>query len=881
MRLRSLVLVPLALAAVLRGQEPLNRPVPLLEIPARPSAGQAALSLEAARRAQELGFPSLAAQLYRDLLAAPGGDRADVTLALATALLDDNHADQADQVLRGLPGPRSSAWHLRAGLAAAVQRRFDGARAELVLTHENELTAADRAWFLYLRGRVAEAAGDLPGAGTSYRQARQAATTDLQRVRFDLYDQEAQLSQGPVSAEAAEQDRRNAEAFRGSPTGHDLERAYAVALYGLGRKAEAVAELQRELLTLPTTERARTDDVRLLLGLLDGAADGIGRNALLRLLESGVDVDRQREALQLLGRDSAAGAARASFRAELNQLIGAPAPHPILEDLLLFRAAWALGNQPAEYGQAEDDANALLEKFPGSPLKAYALSILTASAWNQHRYRLAAAMAARQQAETRPGQEHAKLGVLRAEASFRAGLLQGEGDAVDFSNAADAYAAALRDPPAEVPAGELMFQQLEAEIEIGSPESLTAAQRALDARASDPAFDAVHRWQAEANLARMLKIKGQTAAAYQRVNQLLQAPGRGAALPAELRARMAWLQAELSSDAQQYARTLELVAALRGRLAGLPPDLGGKIASSSALLEAQANFALGREAAGLAVLARLRADFPSSDAAIESYLIEADHNARQDKIPVAQGLYIQLAEKFPDSHYAPDAYLQAALLAEKLGRPNDLTAATQLIEKLVSLEQAHPSHDPRGDLVFYARLKEGDLFRELNEFPLAQQTYQTLRDNFSQHRDIVYALLALAECHAAQASSDPGHFESAHGLLEDLVDRVDAPVDVRVEAGFTLGNLLATRGDADAGRKVWWRDVVTAFLLDDARARQLGARGRFWMARTLLELADLETARGQAEPAKQAWRLIIQYHLPGAQTAQDNLASLDAPAPKP
>ncbi len=880
MRLRLLVLAPLALAAVLRGQEPLNRPVPLLAPPAGPSAGQTALSLEAARRAQELGFPSVAAQLYRGLLAAPGGDRTGLTLALATALLDDGQWDSADQVLRGLPGPRSSAWHLRAGLAAMGEGKIEAARVEAGVTRGDELDRDDRPWLFFLQGVLARKAGDFRAAGELYRRAQQAATTDLQRARFSLAYEEDRLRVGPVTPEAADAIRKNAETFHGQPTGHDMARAYAVMLNALGRRGDAVAEIQRELLTLRPAERDRIDDYRLLLGLLDGAAEGVGRNALLRLLESNADVDRQRVALQLLARASAAGAARTSFRAELDQLIGAPTPHPILEDLLLFRAAWALGNRPPEYQRAEDDANALLGKFPGSALKAEALGVLTASAWDQERYRSAAAAALRQQAETRPGPERAELGILRAEASFRAGMRQGEGDAVDFSNAADAYAAALRDHPAGMPVGDLMFQQVEAEIEIGSPDSLTAAQRLLDGLASDPAFDANHRWQAEANLATMLKIKGRTAAAYDRVNRLLQAGGAGA-LPAELRARMAWQQAELSYDAGQYARTLALAAGLLTRLGGLSPALSAEIASSSALLEAEADFALEREDAGLAVLARLRQDFPNSDAAVKSYLIDADRNARKDRITTAQNLYIQLAEKFPGNGYAPYAYWQAALLAERLGRPSDLNEATNLIEKLVSLEKAHPPADPRGGLTFYARLKEGDLLEKLNEFPQAQQTYQTLRDNFSQHRDIVYALLALAECHAAQAQSDPGHVESAQSLLEGLVYRVDAPVDVRVEAGFSLGNLLVTRGDGARAQKVWWEDVVNPFLLDPARAAQLGALGRSWMARALLGLADLAVAQGRPDDAAKYWRLIISSHLPGAETARGYLTNLDPAAPQP
>jgi TolA-binding protein len=875
MRLRPLVFVPLALA-VLRGQEPLNRPVALLAPVAGPSAGQNALSLEAAQRAQELGFPALAAQFYRELLATSGGDRPRLTLALATALLDGDHPDQADQVLRSWNGPRGAAWHLRAGLAAAAQRKFDGARAELALVRAEELTAADRPWLSFLQGLVTGAAGDSLGADADFLRAEQQAVTAVDRVHFSLKHEEERIRRGAVNEQDADEIRRNAERFRGQPFGYESARAYAVALAGLGRRTEAVAELRRQLLTLPASERARADDLRLLMGMIAGAGEGEGRLMLLQLLETGNDPPRQRMALQLLAQASTADPERSSFRAALDQLLAAERPHPIREDLLFFRAAWALGNQPPEYPRAESDANELIQRYPGSSLKPYALGILTASAWAQHRYRLAADDAASEQAATPPGEARAELGVLRAEAAFRAGMLAG--DASDFRNAADGYAAALRDRPANVSPGELMFQQVEADIESGS---LDAAQRALDALASDPAFGTEERWQAEANLARMLKIQGRTAAAYQRVNRLLQGAGRTPALPMGLRARMAWLQAELSYDVQEYARTLELVGALRSGWPGLAPDLRQSIASSSALWEAQADFALGREPAGLAVLARLRSEFPDSDAAVESYMIAADHYAQQDQVSVAQGLYIQLAEKFPSSPYAPRAYFQAAVLAEKLGQTNDLTQATQLIERLVALEEKYPPAHPGDRLTFYARLRQGDIFRELNEFHLAEQTYETLQHNFSQHQDIDYALLALAECHAAQAADDSTHAESAHALFEDLFDRVNAPVDVRIEAGFNLGSLHETRHDNDEARKVWWR-VITAFLLDrPANALPLDGSGRYWIARTLLQLGTLEAREGNLAQARRAWQLILEAKLPGDKSARDDLASLDAPAPKP
>ena len=864
MRLRSLVFVPLAVAA-LRGQEPLNRPVPLLAPSAGPSTGQNVLSLAAAQRAQALGFPALAAQFYRELLAAPGGDRAQLTLALATALLDGDHPDQADQVLRGWNGPRGAAWHLRAGLAAAAQRKVEPARAELAQIRSEDLAAADRPWFSFLQGLVAGAAGDSPGADAAFQRAAQQAQTVIDRVHFSLKHEEEVIRRGAISEQDLQALRDNVERFRGKPFGYDEARAYAVALADLGRRGEAVAELRRQLLTLPASERARADNLRLLMGMVAGAGEGEGRQMLAQLLDSGSDPGRQRMALQLLAQASAAGPARISFRAELDRLLAAEIPHPIREDLLLFRAAWALGNQPPEYRRAEDDANELIQKFPGSSLKAYALGILTASAWDTHRYRLAADDAAAEQAASPPGEARAELGVLRAEAAFRAGMLAG--DASDFRNAAEAYGAALRDRPANVPAGGLMFQRVEAEIEGGL---LDAAQRRLDGLATDPSFQADQRWTAEANLARMLK----PAAAYQRVNRLLQGAGRTPALPVDLRARMAWLQAKLSYDAQQYARTLELVAALRSGWSGLAPDLRDSIASSSALFEARADFALGREPAGLEVLARLRTNFPHSDDAAQSYIIAAEHYAQQDQISTAQGLYQEVPDQYPNSVHAPRAYFQAALLAEKLGTRADLESATQLIERLVT-------RYPHDDLVFYARLKQGDLLRKLNEFPQAQQTYERLQYDFSRHGDIDYALLALAECHAAQATDDSTHAERARALFEDLVDRVNAPVDVRLEAGFNLGSLDESRHDSDQAQKAWWR-VVNAFLLDHpADVAAVDGKGRYWLARTLLELGALEAREGDLAQARRAWQLVLEAKLFGEKEARDNLASLDAPAPKP
>lgn len=869
----SVLWLSAVLVAMVAAQEPLNTPPPLVAPTAGGvSPGENVLTFAAAERAQEMGFPSASIALYRRLLAAAdskggpmaGGDRESVTLGLASALLDEGQGLEAEHVLVTLAAPRGAAWHLRKGLAAAQQHETTTAKNERDASRFSELSPADRGWHLFLQGMIATAEGEHDKAAILFTQATDAAVSEQARARFLLKRDEARLRSGQPPTEVdADRARKNLEQFQGRKVGYGFARTYAVILNGLGRKSEAVKVLKQHVVSLPAEERGEIDEMRLLLGLIAGAEGGEGRNALERLLERGSDRDKQRIALQLLAKASMRNPQLADFRTELDGLIAAAPAHPILEDILLFRAHVALTTARLEktsegYARAEDDARTLLQKFPGSPLKAHAYGVLTDSAWEQRRYRTAADNAVKARAELPAGPARVALGVLIAEAWFRAR---------DFRSAADAYAHVLREPMAEGDKSKLMFQRVLAEIEASAPETATTV---LDEFARDPAFDVENRWQAEWNLARALQVRGKTVEALARVNRLLAGAGTEVAvLPAELRARMAWLQARLSSTAGQHEKTLALVDGIMGSLAGIAPELKNEIASSVALLRAEANFALGHSDVALENLKRLRVDFPRSEAAVYSFFDEAEYYARQDKTVEAQQLLTKLADDFPENKtYAPLALFKAALQAERRGQDANLKEANQYIEDLVT-------RYPDSPLVFAARLKQGDLWRRLNQFPQAQQAYEELVNKFPQRRDIALAQLALASTHNAQSMNEPAHAESALVLFEHVRDRVDAPLDARVEAGFNIGMIHAKRGETAKAEEVWWGNVVYEFLLKPELAAQLGDKGRHWMTRTLLELGALYEQQEKLEQAKESWLLILKYKLDGETLAKARLAKFN------
>jgi tetratricopeptide (TPR) repeat protein len=450
--------------------------------------------------------------------------------------------------------------------------------------------------------------------------------------------------------------------------------------------------------------------------------------------------------------------------------------------------------------------------------------------------------------------------VLLAEAFFRA---------EDYRNAADAYAAALHELPAVVPAGTLIFQRVLADIRA---DQLDSAAKQLDESAAAPGFDAVSRWQAEWNLVREMQVRGQAAAAQARVERLLAGGAQG--VPEELRIRLMWLRAKLSFDNSQPDTALrqadELLALLQ-KGGTLEEALRVNVTSTAQLLKAQALLALGRDTEGVALLDRLRADYHATAAAQYSYLVQAGHLTQRGDMAGAQRVLISFVDtpEYRQSEYAPLALYEAAINLERQGLDRQLEEANKLLETLIK-------NYPRDELVFYARLKQGDLLRKLNFFPQARQAYEDLINNFSLHPDVLLAQLALADSLFAQGANSVVNYESAAAISERLRDLPSAPVDLRAEAGYKWGYALAKRAQPAKAQTVFW-SVVDAFLLDPAQAAKLGAKGRYWVSRALLELGQLHEDAGRLDEARRAYQLIVDQKLAGAAQAQAKLARFGAP----
>ncbi len=824
--------------------------------------GGAIRALEAGQQALELGFTSAARLefewvLLRTSLSPEARHRAAV--GLASAEISAGRSDAAEAALERGADPADAITRLRRAMIA-VQRNNTALAAELIGgIRAEELPAHEGAWRLATLAILAEGRGEFERSQQLYSQAMEKADSEIARARILLAQERAKLIAGQATEQLATQLKRQADDFQGRKIGYDFAAQYAVVLDLLGRRGEAITHLERQLQMLPGTEREAGDRFRLLLALIAGPSSGSGQNALRQLLSGGNQVVMQRIALQMLaGLQEPAG--RELFRTELDARIAGQPPSRILDELLIYRARSALARQ--EYGRAEEDARTLIAHFPGSQMRVPALNVLVATAWELRRYRTAADTIVQLRSEIRDPAQRAGFAVLLAEAYFRAG---------DFLAASSAYGQALEERPANILRGLLMFQQVLSLIRAGE---LGQAERMLDQRAGDPGLDIINRWQSEWNLAKAMQVSGRTAEAYARLNRLL---GEGAppeGLPNDLKLRMKWLRARLSLDAGLPAETLEyadgLLAMLEGDAArGVPETLRHELAGTTQLLKAQALLALNRIDDGVALLTLLRRDYKGSDPAIYSFIIQAGYLSARGQTVEAQRLLIELADEHRDSDYAPFALYEAAGQAERRGLDAHYREAYELLERIaVSF--------PTNELVFYARLRQGDLLRKLNQLGPAQQIYEFLLSNFQNHRDAALAELALADTLFAQSSTDASRIESALARYERLFDLPNAPTDLRVEAGFKHGYAMAARGNDAGARRILWLPVAR-FLLDDSGRASLGARGRYWLARCLLEYGRLSEQAADNDEAREAYQLMLRYGLGADNLAKARLARFTQP----
>jgi len=818
--------------------------------------------LRAARSALRNGFIPVARTLVDRLLAGslpPGDRKAVLNYGLQVALIEGD-MERAGRTMRELEEEGESPDPLMLAMYLLFSGSMDEARNQLEAMDPEPLPAPEKAWFYLMQALERSREGEVEAANIAFYQAERLAPSALLRDHFEIIRLRDELHRGTFSGEGISALRGSVRSMRGERSGFEAARLLVIALNRSGKKDEAI-EILNEQLSLPgLKELGYRPAFLLLMGMIAGPDSSRGQLALKQLVSEAEGGETLETAFSLLVQSVSSESDRLAFLEDIESWLEADSRHPLSDRLLVHEAhLFQVQGLP---DAAEESASRLLESFPDSPFVPVALGLMAQISWNQTppRYRTAADYLNQLRPYLASDSEVLANRVQVADCYF---LNE------DYGRASDAYAAVLSDASGEL-AGSVFFQRILAEMGAERPQM---AARYIDEAHADgrPALSWI--WKAEWNLLDYLRRRNATEAAFERVETVLGRSYGEGDVPASLRLRMEWVSARLSLEAGEPELAQSKAAALRadlesGRYVGVEKDLLDQLQGHLLLLSGEALFAQGEKEAGREAFGSLRQRYGQSGPAILSYLVESRSESDEDNLVSAQQSLISLVDRFPESEFAPIALWEAALNAEQRGLLVHLQEAIGLLERL-------STEYPDNPLVYFARLKQGDLARRLNDFSTALLLYERLLTRYPGHPERYRAEISRADCLMALGSEDPARYDVAAILYERTCLLSAAPLPVRMEAGFKWAHSLQQQDDAEGSESVLWL-LFERFVLDPDLNQPIliSEAGRYWMARSLLELAGIQVQRGDTAAAVRVFERILRLELPGSAVAAARLETL-------
>lgn len=824
---------------------------------------------ESADRALKSGLVSLAEDQYRQVLSRvtllPEELLEDSIYGLAAALIAQSDFAEASTVLADIEAKKSSRYLLFKALIDYGERRFGFREKVSEILGEVEvgsLQGANRAWFHFLRGVLAQEDYRLEQANKFFELAKSTSSSPEQIAFFEaLILRQRILSMEDVDEKLLATVRERVDDLRGRPGAYAYVLEYGLLLNRLGRAEDAVEALDAEI---NGSGNIYSGDERSQLLLLKSMILGVKTDAGLATLKEIVRSGRGRAAmaisLQLLVRTVDSPSEMLSF---LSQVIAQAQSHPLIVQLYYLRAQMALSN-PETASIAEADARILLEQYPGARELEDVYGLLAYAALQRRpaQYRAAAEYLARLKEAVDSAEEGFRINRLIGDCYFMNG---------DFANAVDFYRIADRERGDSHASSKIFLRLAVAEMRAGE---LDRATRYVDRADSSGVIDQTQRWMAEWNISQALLKQGAIDRARDRVAGLLSAE-RDDPVPTTLDLRLRWLALHLQLEAGETEGLAAEVSELQRRVEAVPERDEASTRQEIDLLKteiivllANAMLAEGKADEGFQVLAELRQNYPKSEAAERTFLAEGSYHASIGDFRAAQSALVELADSYPDGGLAAQALFEAALYCERRG-PAHFGEAIVLLDRLV---ESYPNRP----MVYYAGLKQGDLLRLMNDFASAQLLFENLINTYPEHPMRHVAELAYADCLVALSADNSSELAEAGVILERLLDLPNLSNALQVEIGYKLGLVFQRRGALAEARDTFTL-MATGFLLDSDRVPELGSVGQYWLSRIVFELGSILEGLGESGEARRLYRKMIAFNLPGRSIASERLGNLPIP----
>lgn len=819
-------------------------------------------ALENARSALELGMPAISENMSEKLVnLLPEGGRDEACFVLADSLIAQGKFENVRKILPLFGNQHSPEFLIRKAIASLQLGDVYGAHEIVSKLSADALSEKSRAWFYVARGSILFNEGNFRSASDDFSAAKKLAKSEAVKREADALINLCRMSEEmrvkDLEALASELSLKTS-LFMGTNAGVQFAKQYALLLGRLNRRQDALSVIENALNIALMSDIDR-DELQLISSSIEPSQER-KRALLSALLKSTKSPAATEQAIYLLR--ASFGDDSQSYADMLNDVLKSGSPL-ILDRILLELSYIAIGRN--DFENAAKFADALLRDYPASAFKVNAFGALAWSAFasgenKKPEYR----QAARYLLEMSVLEKNPKMSDFIRFIAADCYFLEG-----DFDTAGAMYKALIESNLSERWKGGAFARAAESFLNLGDIES---AVLLADSSYSRLALNPDDVWRTEWSISSMFRKNGKAKEAGRRVEHLLNTVINRDANQ-DLRAKMLWLEARLAEESGDFGKSLDLSENILSmlKLGTLKPsaETANMIASNAMLIKARSLAALGRldgDGGAFDAYEKLRGEYPDSDAAQISYLYEARNFALRGAYAQAQQHCKTLADTFPDGKYADVALYDAASYSRRLGLESDYKEALILLSRLVEKY-------PKSPKVFYAKIAQAEILRLMSDFANAAAMYRNIISEFESHPQIKIANMGLGDCMLAQT----GHESDAAMMFERIYSMPGIPAGAKAEAAFKWGFAFERMGRFREAAEIWW--ISANKFLSGSQSGQglgveLGPNERYWIARTLLELAKTFERLGEKSSAVSAYELIVSHNLPGVQNARQKLLNI-------
>ncbi|MFK7766959.1 MAG: tol-pal system YbgF family protein [Mariniblastus sp.] len=220
---------------------------------------------------------------------------------------------------------------------------------------------------------------------------------------------------------------------------------------------------------------------------------------------------------------------------------------------------------------------------------------------------------------------------------------------------------------------------------------------------------------------------------------------------------------------------------------------------------------------------------PDSKFAGEAALARAKYLEDELQYLEASQMYGLVVRRFANTPMASVAMLRRAYSLQKVGGEFNLKEARTLLLEYVAL----PANNPLADEALY---QIGWLHRDLGEDAKSSDAFAQLVEKFSRSKYWSDAAYRLAKTHVTNKN-----YKSASELVERLLKRDDAPVEVVSRALFLQGEIASAQNQ--------WANVTSAMegLIGRTKDDSIRFKAKYWLSESLYRQKQYEKASEEFE----------------------------------